>query len=63
MRARKETKWNAEAWENEAKNPRATAIRMTKEEAERDRRGWLNICGGKPPFKMEVLELEKDEEK
>ena len=37
MRARKETKWNAEAWENEAKNPRATAIRMTKEEAERIR--------------------------
>lgn len=35
----------------------------TKEEAERDRRGWLNICGGKPPFKMEMLELEKDEEK
>lgn len=35
----------------------------TKEEAERDRRGWLKICGGKAPFKMEVLELEKDEEK
>ena len=35
----------------------------TKEEAERDQRGWLNICGGKPPFKMEVLKLEKDEEK
>ena len=37
MRARKETKWNAEAWEKEAKNRRATAIRMTKEEAERIR--------------------------
>lgn len=32
----------------------------TKEEAERDRRGWLKICGGKAPFKIEVLELEKD---
>lgn len=35
----------------------------TKEEAERDRRGWVNLCGGKAPFKMEVLELEKDETK
>ena len=32
----------------------------TKEEAERDRRGWIKLGGGKAPFKMEVLELEKD---
>lgn len=33
----------------------------TKEEAERDRRGWLKICGGKAPFKMEVLDLKRTE--
>lgn len=35
----------------------------TKAEAERDMRGWQNVCGGKAPFAMQILELEKDEEK
>lgn len=34
----------------------------TREEAEAERHGWLTLCGGKCPFKMEILELDDERE-
>ena len=37
-------------------------LKDTREAAEAERRGWLTLCGGKCPFKMEILELDDERE-
>ena len=37
-------------------------LKDTREAAEAERRGWLTLCGGKCPFKMEILELSDERE-